>query len=97
MSDEYTVATPDPATVSIVAGIIRHILSGLGALGVGLGAVGDTSDSNIYIAAGALCWVAAAIWSLWQKYSAQKKLKMAALASARAGRPVEPSTQPPPP
>jgi hypothetical protein len=78
-------STPDPATVTLVASVVRSLLIIAGTLGLYHGAV---SDSVATIIAGAIVVLAAAAWSLWQKFSEAKRTHAAAVRSSRMARPV---------
>lgn len=80
-------STPDPATVALVAALLRHLLTIAAGLGIG---VGTYSDSTLTVIAGALCGVAGIVWSFYQKYSAARAAHRRAVMSAKAGAAVQP-------
>lgn len=82
-------STPSPATVVLVASLIRDALKL--AAGAGL-AVGVYSDSTVTMVASALVGGASVAWALWQKFEAARAAHSAAVASAVAGRPVKPAS-----
>lgn len=84
-------STPDPATITQVAGIVRTIIAGLGAMGLlggSLAALTDAQISAIVTAfltvGGVLMWIGAGVWSWWQKRQAQQHAHESAVASAIA-------------
>lgn len=83
MADDKSVpSTPDPEIVTLVAALIRDVLT----IGATLGVVhGVYSDSVISIIAGAIVGVGSIVWSLYQKYSAKRRDHEGSVLSAARG------------
>jgi F0F1-type ATP synthase membrane subunit c/vacuolar-type H+-ATPase subunit K len=77
-------STPDAAMTAMLAGLLRHVLTLLAGLGIG---VGSYSDSTLMIIAGALVGIATAVWSIYQKILAARAADAAAVRSADTGKP----------
>jgi hypothetical protein len=87
MDDDVVPSTPDPAVETLVAALIRHILTILATLGVVHGTI---SDSTISIIAGAVVGIGMVVWSLYQKFAAKRADHTGSVISARAGVAVQP-------
>lgn len=81
-------STPDPAIVTLVAALVRHLMTVLATLGV---IQGVASDSSIMLVASALVGIAMAGWSIYQKIRAKEKDHEGNVLSAQAGKPVQPA------
>ena len=80
---------PDSATVSQVAGIVRHILTTLA--GMGIFASVTISDSSLMLLCSMGVWLATIGWSLWQKYQAHKTVTV--LHTVATAAPATPGGQ----
>jgi hypothetical protein len=82
----YQISTPDPAMVTLVAALIRHLLTI--ASGAGF-AVGVHSDSTIAMAASGIVGAAAVGWSIVQKIRAARADHAGSVRSAQIAQPVK--------
>lgn len=69
---------PDTATVTQVAGVVRHVLSLLSGAGILAGLT--ISDSNLMALCSVGVWISLVGWSWWEKHQTHKT--MVALAAA---------------
>jgi hypothetical protein len=81
-------STPSPTITALVFSLLRSILMLAAALGIYHGATVD--DGTLMLISGGIVAVATAAWSLYDKLQAARKQHAAALASALAGRAVQP-------
>lgn len=82
-------STPDPTITALVYAVIRYVLAILGAFGVTWGA--SVSGASWQIIAGAIAGLIGLGLSIWQKYQAAAHTHATAVASANAGKPVQPA------
>lgn len=84
-----TPSSPDPATVTLVAALLRHLLTLLSGAGFLGGLV--INDGMLLTIASSLVGVAAIIWSLWEKFRQQKRDHIGSVMSAEMRAPVQPT------
>jgi hypothetical protein len=82
-------SSPDPATVTLVAALLRHLLTLLS--GAGFLAGVTVSDSMLLTFASAGVGIGTILWSLGQKYRAAKADHLGSVMSADLHRPVQPA------
>jgi hypothetical protein len=82
-------SSPDPATVTLVAALLRHILTLLSGAGFLGGLV--INDGALLTIASSLVGFAMIAWSLYQKFQAKSKDHAGSVMSADLHRPVEPA------
>jgi hypothetical protein len=82
-------SSPDPATVTLVAALLRHFLTTLAGAGFLSGLV--VTDSTLMTIASALIWTGTVMWSWGQKYRAAKADHLGSVMSADLHRPVQPA------
>lgn len=91
MADEIDLPPlPDTATVTQVAGVIRHVLTTLAGMGILAGFT--VSDSNLMVFTSVGVWLATIGWSLWQKFESHKTITT--LHAAAATQPPAVGTPP---
>lgn len=73
---------PDTATVTQVAGVVRHVLSTLAGMGVMAGLT--ISDSSLMVLCSVGVWLATIGWSAWEKHQAHKTMVTLAAAVPQA-------------
>lgn len=96
MADTIVVpSTPDPQTVTLIAGQVRNILAGLSGMGLIGGVWASMSDNQISLIVTAglsvvsvVGWVVSGVWSWWQKNKAAHDDHANSVASAQAGTAV---------
>lgn len=79
-------STPDPDLTTLIASLLRHVLTILGTIGA---VHGTYSDSTIQIVAGALAAIVALLWSYYQKRQAAKLDHDGSVRSAQTGAAVK--------
>lgn len=82
-------STPDPTTTALTYALIRYVLAIMGAFGVTWGA--SVSGQSWQIVAGAIAGIIGLGLSIAQKYQAARHAHETAIASAVAGKPVQPA------
>jgi hypothetical protein len=82
----YVPSTPDPQMVTLVAALIRHLLTIASGAGI---AVGAYSDSSVAIAASGIVGAAAIGWSIIQKIRSARTEHASAVRSAQIAQPVK--------
>ena len=82
----FEASTPDPQTVTLVMGVLRHLLTIAGAVGFYHGTV---SDSILQIVAGSVVSIGMICWSIWQKYRAAQADHAGSVRSAQIASPVK--------
>lgn len=110
MSDPYAplppnsiLSTPDPTKVALYAGLVRDIIKALAGAGLAFGFMATISDAQIsafitlgFMLLSFITWLAATVYSWWQKRKAAQVLhdsvtisaEASAKASAEAGVPL---------
>jgi hypothetical protein len=79
-------SAPNPEITTLVAALVRHLLT----IGATLGVVhGVYSDSTVSIIAGALVGIGMVGWSLYQKVAAKRADHAGSVASAMRGVAVQ--------
>jgi len=100
---------PSPSAITLLAGQLRNIVAGLGAIGVFAGVEWSDAKLTAISAAilsigGGLLWIATGVWSAIQKYKSTAddhagsvaSATISANESAKAGEPVVVVVPPPP-
>jgi hypothetical protein len=82
-------SSPDPATVTIVAALLRHVLTMIS--GAGFLAGVTVSDNTILSIASLFVGIGTIAWSFVQKYQAAKADHLGSVMSADLHRPVQPA------
>lgn len=83
-------STPDPAIATLLATLLRYLLTAASAAGIYHGAIGD---STLSIIAGALVGAGTAAWAIWERFRIAQHTHEVAKASAVAGIPVQPTAK----
>jgi hypothetical protein len=81
-------SSPDPQIVTLVASLIRHVLTALA--GAGIIASVTVSDSSLMLISSAIVGAGTVAWSLWQKLQAARHDHAGSVASAAGGVAVQP-------
>jgi hypothetical protein len=82
-------SSPDPATVTLVAALLRHLLTLLSGVGFLGGLV--INDGMLLTIASSLVGIATIAWSLFEKFQAKRKDHAGSVMSADLHRPVQPA------
>jgi len=84
-----TPSTPDPAVVTLVASLLRHILTALAGAGF-LGGLA-INDGMLMTAASSLVGIATIGWALYDKVVTQRRDHLGSVLSAKSGVAVQPA------
>jgi hypothetical protein len=82
----YVAATPDPQVTTLVAALLRHLLTIASGAGITVGAV---NDSAIAVVASGIVGAATVGWSIWQKIRAARADHAGSVRSAQTGQAVK--------